>query len=182
MAGLMDYFSGLSKEFQNPDRKWETPDTLGAIGTIGSSVAGIVSGYKADLGQYKTRKAFQNYHNSMVNLSNAVSQNAITINQIATENELIEESVNIQMDAMSAKASAEVMAAAAGVKGGSVEGSLFDINRNAARAEFKRSETFKLSQLNFDYQRTVTALGAEMQQDRSYIAKPSLATSILGAF
>lgn len=152
-----------------------------ALSFSGKLLGGVLN-YGAARQEAKAKKAVQAYTNKMVSLSNAMSQNSINVNQIFEQSALIQEGVNIQANQIQAQGSAEVQAAAAGVSGGSVNDTMLTISREAAKAEYNRSELFKQKSLQYDYQRMNINMQAATQRDFSYIAKPSILGSILGSF
>ena len=126
-------------------------------------------------------RAWQNYSNTMVRLSDAVNQNAITTNEILSEQAFAEQAIGIKQSNILTEAQAQVTAAAAGVKGVSVDDVMLDINRNAAEAENKRQNDLAASRLSFDAQRQNSAMSAAQSQDYSYIPRPKLGSYLLDA-
>lgn len=149
--------------------------------TLGLNLASGFMSYQADKVAAKAASAWQAYSNTMVRLSDAVNQNAITTNEIFSNRAFAEQAIGIKQSNILTEAQAEVSAAAAGVKGVSVDDVMRDINRNAAVAENKRQNDLAASYLSFDQQRQSSAMQAAMQQDYSYIPKPKLASYLLGA-
>jgi hypothetical protein len=148
---------------------------------VGMNMLSAGQSYKADKAQYKASKAWQAYSNTMVRLSDAVNQNAITTNTLMAGDAFAEQALQIKRGSTMASAQVEVGAAAAGVKGRSVNQAMFDVQRNAAAREYERQQGFKNTMLAFDQQRLQSAMSAEMQQDYSYIPKPKAASYFLNA-
>lgn len=138
-------------------------------------------GFLSDRAKSKAQKAWQKYQNAMTNLSNAESQNAITMNEIFANQASAMQALDIRKSFLATEATNEVSAAAAGVKGRSVNQVIFDVQRTANIAEANRIETLNTTNLSFDKQRQGSAMSAAMQQDYSYIPKPSFLGSMLGA-
>ena len=136
---------------------------------------------KAAKAQYKAQKAWQEYRNKMTSLSNAVSQNAISTNEILSNAAYARQAVQLKRTAMSTEGKAEASAAAAGVKGRSVNQVITNIQRNAAMQERERQIALESSWLAFDQQRLNSAMSSAMQQDYSYIAKPNTSSYFLKA-
>lgn len=149
--------------------------------SFGLNLLGGYGQYQADKASAKAAKAWQAYSNTMIRLSDAVNQNAITTNEILSQQAFADQAIGIKQSNILTTAQAEVSAAAAGVKGVSVDDVLLDINRNAANAENKRQNDLKASRLAFDQQRQSSALSAALQQDYSYIPSPKLGSYLLNA-
>jgi hypothetical protein len=147
---------------------------------LASGIADGVSSYFASKAQAKFMEQTQAFNNRIVNLSNANNQDALTEQSIQVRDASARDAVTIQMQRMEAHASAEVAAATAGVAGNSVNLTMMDISRNAARAEHLRRETLKSHYISNDQQRRNSQFGAFTSQDRSYIPKPSVASAALG--
>ena len=148
---------------------------------LGMNAASSLLSFGAQSAQAKAQRAWQAYSNTMVRLSDAQNQNAITTNEVLAMKASTEESIDIQKDFLQSSASAEVAAAAAGVTGRSVSQAMFDIQRSANLAQSRREESLRNQFLSFDAQRKQSTMSAAMQQDHSYIPKPSLASSLLQA-
>ena len=139
------------------------------------------SQYKADKAQYKAQKAYQDYRNTMTNLLNAVSQNAITTNEVLSNAAATRQAIQLRRVALSTQGGAEAAAGAAGVKGRSVERTILNIQRNAAMQERERQLALESSWLSFDYQRVNSSMDAALQQDYSYLAKPKFGNYLMSA-
>lgn len=137
--------------------------------------------YKADKAQAAAQRAWQAYSNKMVDLSATVSQNAITTNELLAADAFTNQAFQLRTDTIFSRAQAEVSAAAAGVKGRSVNLSVRQVLRNSAAREAERQENFRTTMLGFDQQRKQVAMSAAMQKDYSYIPKPKAASYFLSA-
>lgn len=137
--------------------------------------------YEADKEEAKAKLAWQKYSNTMTRLSDAMNQNAITENEIITMDAFAEQALDIKKGLLATTASAEVSAAAAGVKGRSVNQSLFDIQRNANIAEGRRQQSLQNAFASFDQQRQSSAMSAALNQDYTYIPKPNFMSYMLKA-
>lgn len=138
--------------------------------------------YQADKAQWKAQTAWQKYRNTMVNLSNSINQNAITQNEILAQQAFADQALKIKKGSLMSTARAEVAAAAAGVKGRSVNQAMLDVKRNAANREYERQVSFTNANLAFDQQRLQSKMSADMQQDYTYLPKPNSASYYLNAF
>lgn len=149
--------------------------------SLGLNLAGGYMSYQADKASAKAAKAWQAYSNTMARLSDGINQNAITTNEILSEQAFADQAIGIKQSNILTQAQAEVSAAAAGVKGISVDDVHRDINRNAAVAENQRQNNLVAARLSFDQQRLSSSMSAAMQQDYSYIPSPKLGSYLLGA-
>lgn len=147
--------------------------TGGDMFRAGSDLLSGIMSYNSQMKTAKAKRAWQAYSNTMVDLSNAVSQNTITDNTLMAEASFAQEAIDIRRQNLVASASTEVQAAAAGVKGNSVERSLVMVSRNAAEAERNRQIKRESTLMAFQQQRVNAGLQAAMQKDYSYIPKPS---------
>lgn len=137
--------------------------------------------YEADKAQAKAARAWQAYSNKMVDLSNSVSQNALTRNQMMTADAFTNQAVQLRTDSMFTQSQIEVSAAAAGVKGGSVTRVLRQSLRDSVMRENERQEQFQNAMLGIEQQRLNATMSAAMQKDYSYIPKPKFASYFLNA-
>lgn len=147
---------------------WSPNWTNAQFGVVGSGLSGIGSVLSGFLGQEssaKAQKAYQKYSNTMVDLSNATAQDAITLNEIQYIDMSAQQAKGIQTSAMAAQGTLAATAAAAGVRGNSVAVSANRITGNAMSAELNRQREFKYAMLGFDQQRVNSAMAAAMQKD-----------------
>lgn len=147
----------------------------------GLNALSAAQSYKADKAKARAQQAWQAYTNKMVDLSATVSQNAITTNEVLSHDAFVNQAMQIKQESLLTRAKSEVSAAAAGVKGRSVNLTIRNVLRNSAAREAERQEQFRVSQLGFDQQRMQVAMQAAMQKDYSYIPKPQAASYILSA-
>lgn len=150
-----------------------------AAAQTGTTVLSALSGYKAQKAQYKVQKRLQEYRNKMTRITAALSQNAITDNVILTQKQAARKAVGLRREEMSTVGSATVAAAAAGVRGRSVNQTLVDVQRNYATQEFLRTSDLKDAFAQFDQQRLNTEVQATLSMDHSFIEKPSLGAALL---
>lgn len=129
----------------------------------------------------KSQRAYQNYSNSMVDLSNSANQDAITLNEIQYIDVSTQQAKSIQTSGMTAAGSVEANAAGAGVRGNSVQVNMTHVEGSAASAEYNREREFKYAMLGFDQQRRSSAMFASMQKKHSTFAGGSLLQAGFGA-
>lgn len=137
--------------------------------------------YQGDAATSKAKRAWQKYSNTMLSLSNAMQQNSITTNQLLASDAFTNQAIQLKKEGIMTSAATEVAAAAAGVKGRSVNLAMRDVKRNAANREAERQEGFKNTMLAVSQQRQNASMSAAMQVDYSYIPKPKAATYFLNA-
>lgn len=92
----------------------------------------------------KRRAAWDRYNNAMAGIQAAQSQNTVTDNVALRRDQHARNKLLIQTSRLQAAAKVKAGAAAAGVAGGAVEATIFDIGRNAAKkldGEVDRMET-----------------------------------------
>lgn len=137
--------------------------------------------YRADKRRYKAQKALQDYNNKMTRIADAMNQNAITTNTTLAIQQSARTAVNLRREELTRMGASTVAAAAAGVRGRSVNNTLLNIQRGAGLKEKARQTDLEQQFLQFTQQRRGSALSAVQNQDLSYISKPSFATYMLGA-
>ena len=130
--------------------------------------------------QYKADKKWKKYQNTMLGLSAAQSQNAITTNVTQTTLASATEALEIQKATVGARGDSIVQAAAAGVGGNSVASAVRAVERSGAELEFARQQDLRNAYLGFDYERRNIAMSAKMGENTNYIPKPSSVSSMLG--
>jgi hypothetical protein len=128
----------------------------------------------------KSKKAWQKWRNDMLKLSNANNQNAITTNELMTEDRYAEQRWQIRRQTYITAAEAESNAAAQETGGRSVNMTMFDIERNSAFAQSALQNDLEAQYVSFDQQRQNSAFQTAMQTDYTSIPTPSLATAALG--
>lgn len=147
---------------------------------VGMSAVSHGMSSAASEAQYKADKKWQKYQNTMLALSAAQSQNAITTNVTQATLASAAEALEIRKATIAASGDAKVQAAAAGVGGNSVASAVRDVEKSGAQLEFARQEELRNAYLGFDYERRNVALSAKMGENANYIPKPSSVSSMLG--
>lgn len=136
---------------------------------------------EADKTESKLNRAWQKYSNTMIELSHSTSANAITTNEILSQHAFADQALVGKKTSILTQAKVEVAAAAAGVKGRSVNQAMFDVQRNAGAREAERQRSLSNANLAFDQQRLMGRMSANMQKDYSPIPKPNAASYYLNA-
>ncbi len=137
--------------------------------------------YMADKAQATAREKWQAYSNSMANISNALNQNAISVNETNTVREATDTNANIQKGSILYGAKEVVMASAAGVQGKSVNQSLLDIQANAAQREMNNQLDLTSKLNSFAQQREESEMKAKEAQNYSFIPKPDAGSYLFSA-
>jgi hypothetical protein len=148
---------------------------------MGLSLASDVGGYFQAASSAKLQERMQQYRNTMSELSAARSMNAISINEARLQDTAIEQDQLIQRAGIADQGAAAVAAAAAGVKGNSVDMVMHDLRGSAGRATYAANRSVVQQRSEMSEQRTSVAIGAIMNRDVSVIQKPSIGMSLLGA-
>lgn len=145
---------------------------LAAISGIGDF---MVSGIQADL-----QRATIAYQNTMNALSAARQKNAVTVNEIRTRDAGMRSEFDIQQAALQQEADAEVMAAAAGVAGNSVDYVMNDLRSSAAKAKYANRRNVNAQLVEMAEQKKTIDLNAIMGRNTQVIPKPSVGSMLLG--
>ena len=140
-----------------------------------------IAAYSADKAKAKAQRKIQDYRNKMTDIANAINQNAITTNTTLAIQQSAKQAVHMRRDELTTLGSTAVAAAAAGVRGNSVNQTLINVQRNAGLLEKQRSDDLQNYFLQEKQQRLSSSLSAVQNQDLSYIPKPSLSSYLLNA-
>lgn len=137
--------------------------------------------YRADKAQAKADRAMQEYKNKMVNIADAMNQNSITTNTTKTIQQSARQAVHLRRNEIGVLGSTASAAAAAGVRGRSVNATIIDAKRNAGFAEGARVRDLEGAQDQFTQQRIGSRLSAIQNQDLTHIPKPRFSTYMFSA-
>ena len=151
-----------------------------AIAGMAMQGLSMFANHGEQLKNWKAQKAIQEYKNKMTNIAAGQKQNAITTNVTLAIQASARKAADMQVNRMSAMASAEANAAASGVEGNAVDLTLTQIANMAGQAEHERQTQLETTFLQAKTQRRAAQLDAQMNQDISYLPKPELASKILG--
>jgi len=139
-------------------------------------------------GQFQTasiqadlQEKLQEYRNSMSRLSSAMQTNAVTVNAVRSRDAAVRADFSIQQQAMRDQARAEVEAAAAGVKGNTVDAIAKDLKASAGSASYAQKRMLHQKMQGFNDQKTSIAVAGIADQDVQVIPKPSIGSALLGA-
>ena len=125
----------------------------------------------------RNQRAWDKYNNAMVSMQSAQSQNSVTSNEALASAEHAERKLLIQTSRLQAAAKVQAGAAAAGVSGGAVEATLFDIGRNAGtRLAAERDQYDASLQVTMQQRRNI-ALQSKLAQ-RDLTKGPSLLAAL----
>lgn len=147
---------------------------------MGMKALGTFSAFSADSHNSKMEKISRAYQQKMAGISAALQLNTQTANEIETKDALVRASVALDLTAMQDKAEAEVSAAAAGIAGGSVVGTMRGLMRSRLQAmQALRTQKQQQARANTQTRRNI-AFSRVMGTDISPIGKPSAASALLG--
>lgn len=151
------------------------------LAQMGLSIAGSIGEYATASTAAKVQKSIQDYRNTMSKLQEARAMNAVTVNEIRTMDESRRNDDLIQRTAIADQSQAEVNAAAAGVKGNSVDMIARDLKASAGRASYAQRRQVHQQLADMGEQRKSIAIGTVMNKDVQVIPKPSVGALLLGA-
>lgn len=148
-------------------------------GVYGANFASAAIQFGQQYSAKKFQQQQQNYNNAIQRINTQEQLNAINLNKRAVETAELSASMGIQQEALTAKGSAEVMAAATGQAGSSIKDVMADVDR----AEAYRLEQARVlndaALLNLDAQsRTATTQG-DLAIDKTRYQTPSILEPML---
>lgn len=144
-----------------------------------AALAGVETGlsYEAQSASAKAQKKFQTYRNNMIAFSAGEATNDVTTNVSLAEVASVNQSLDIEKNELQALGSAKVSAAAAGVKGNSVNATENDIQRNAANQQDQRIDNLNQTLMQADQQKRSISINEQSSFDLSPISQPNLFAS-----
>jgi hypothetical protein len=142
---------------------------VGVAVMAGSAVLGGAASYFQAQAAFK--QAQENNRQARIAGDREQALNTVNINR-AKESHLAN-TINIDTARMQSRSQAIVAAAAAGTSGMSIDDSILDIERNAAKSEFNSSE--KLNSTIFSLEENRSAIEARVRSRTILQAKPSVA-------
>ena len=137
--------------------------------------------YMAAKEQASAKQKWQAYSNSMANISNAITQNTLSINETNAVRTEVDANANIQRGDILYSAQEAVKASAAGVQGKSVNQALTDIHNNAAQRESNNQIDLNNQLQGYAQQRQESQMKALEAQNYSFIPSPNPGTYLMGA-
>lgn len=126
------------------------------------TLATSIGGYFGRRHIAKRQAMWDRYNNAMAGIQAGQAQNAITDNVALNRAKHAENKVALETSRLQAAAKVKAGAAAAGVAGGSVASTIFDIGRNAGRKLAAENDRFETSLLVTDQQRRNVAMQRTM--------------------
>ena len=126
-----------------------------------------------------SNRRWQKWRNEVVNISNAMNQNTITVNEIKAKEASAIEAHAIRASKRLVGAQVEQAAAVAGVTGRSVQQTINQVNRDAARADERRVTDLENRLMGYATQRDSSQLQALQQTEFSPIPNPTGASQLL---
>lgn len=152
-----------------------------AIGMAGVGLANGFFDYKRSKAKAKYARQMQEWRNKMVQLNNALNQNSITQNTTNAIQRSAEQAVFNKAEEMSVLGASSVQAAAAGVRGNSVNATFMNFQRQAALKEKGRQDDLQQQFTAFYNQRLQSGLSATHSTDYSHIESPKLGQYLFNA-
>ncbi len=143
---------------------------------IGQGIAGFMIGSI----NAKLAATLQKYRNEIMKVQESMNANRITINEINTQDAATRLDFAIQAQAHSDQGAAAVGAAAAGVRGGSVDATMRGLRRSASFAQQKRTAQTSQEMRSHLEERRGNALATAMAMDIEVHQKPSIMSAALG--
>ena len=148
---------------------------------MGLAGLGAVTDYMAASDEAKIQRRMQQYRNTLNRLSAERQISAINTNEDRARSSYAQNESVIQRTSIADKGRATVAAAAAGVKGNSVDMQLRDLQGSADKASFFARRQFHQQMADSGEQKKSVAIGAVANQDLQVLPKPSVGAMLLGA-
>jgi hypothetical protein len=146
----------------------------------GGQAIGAASNFMIASSQAKMQEAAQAFGNSMRMLSAAQQTNSVTLAEAQIQDKSARLSAALQTTALKEQGAATVSAAAAGIKGNSVQQAMIGLRRSAIGAQNARLRNTDAALLAQGEARKNIKLAAILGQDVSIIPQPSVASALLG--
>lgn len=147
---------------------------------MGTQAIGAIAEYSVQKTQHKMQVAAQEHRNVMNQISTSLQYNSVTNAEIQIQDSAVRLSEAIQTQSMKDKGSAAVSAAAAGVKGGSVDAAMLGLRRSALKAQDARIRNRDSALTAQAEGRKNIEMSAIMGKDISVLPAPSAASALLG--
>lgn len=148
--------------------------------STGISIAQGITSFIGKARQAADERAWQEYNNRMTRIADGQNQNSITTNHnMAIERSTIQ-GFEISKSSYETRAKVEAAAAALGAEGGSLNQTLFAVDRNAAAAQHNRKFDLEAQIAGFENQRRTSSFQAIQQIDHSPIPGPNPISAMLG--
>lgn len=147
-----------------------------------SVFAGAKAGlsFLAGVQEAKAKRKWQAYNNAMTRIADAMNQGTINTNQNLAVERSTAQAFEIERTGYETEQSVIAAAAAADTEGNSVNQTIFQAQRNEARAQSRRQQDLEAQILGFDGQRRSSAFQAAQQIDYSPIPMPNPLVAMLG--
>ncbi len=146
----------------------------------GLQIAQGVAGFMIGSINAKLQATLQKYNNEILEVQRAMNANRITINEIDSVDASQRLKFAIQQQSVADQGTAEVMAAAAGVQGGSVDSTMRGLRRSAAFAQQGRAQQLSSDMRGHLEQRRGNNLSAIVAQDITVHKGPSILSAAAG--
>lgn len=148
--------------------------------TYGLQLSQGIAGFMIGSIQAKLALTLQKYQNEMLAVQESMNANKITANEIATQDASVRLNWAIQMQSASDLGAAEVAAAAAGVRGASVDSTMRGLRRSAANAQGARKSQTQNEMRSHRSDRRDNALATVLATNIEVHQGPSILSAAIG--
>lgn len=148
--------------------------------SLGLQVAQGVTNYMTDKAAYDIERIQQKYRRKVAAVQTALDLNAQGENAAALQRSLAAAAISVQRASLRDEGSAIANAAAAGVRGASVDLGLIDLKRSGYEAAFAVEERMKSERNAASVERRNIRIGGVLGQERGSRGGPSAASALLG--
>jgi len=126
----------------------------------------------------KLARSLQKYRNEMIKVTAAMNENVTLQNEVNTRDAAIRLQFDLEKRSQADQGTAAVAAAAAGVRGRSVDRTMRGLRRSALFANAARKERLRMEMASHANDRRNIRVGAIMGQDVTVHSKPSVMASM----
>ena len=147
---------------------------------MGLAAVNAWSSYEQAKSQAKMAKMQRDYQNTIQAITAAQSLNSVSRNEIEVRDAGVRSAVAIEEQALKDRASAEVSAAAAGVKGDNVNSAMRALRRSSLRSREALRKRIKGQAAQSVAQRSNILVSKAVGKDTSVVMQPSATSALLG--
>lgn len=147
---------------------------------MGHRALGAYAGYSAQRHSSKMAEIQKHYQNVMADIAAAQQNNTQTMNEVEVRDAFVRTGIALEVQAMKDQGSAEASAAAAGVKGGSVNSALRGLMRSHMQSKAALTQRKDQQHRANTQARRNIALNRAFSKNRDIIPQPSAASALLG--
>lgn len=129
-----------------------------------NTIANAGFGYLKAARDAKASRAWDKYNNAVAGMQGGQALNSITVNESMNREQHAKNKVAIEVSRLMATAKVTAGAAAAGVSGGSVDATLFNVGRNAGNRQAQEADSFENGLMVTTQQRRNISLQRQLAQ------------------